>query len=239
MIYKNTNFIVMPVIKYLLAVFLILNVLSIKGQDAENYSPLYRLDTRINILAPHPLTDAAFNNTFNGVYTVNVSENIHLFQGFYVGVCVGNSLYQVPQYSLVSGSGVNTTNYINTMCQLTSFGLDLGYDYYFSPKGYLSPAMSIGESFGKFTSIQMVNPVPIEPTFNAPYVQVSCGLNFLIEHQVGLGFTLSFSYLNHNFNPYDIALNQYKAYSSGDIKGNISFFELGFTIYIGYLEKKK
>ncbi len=213
--------------------------IALKGQETDSYSSPFLLDTRINLLAPHPLGNAAFMNTFNGVYTVSGSENVHLFQNFYVGICGGNSLYQVPQYTLVSGAGVNTTNYINTLCQMNFIGLNLGHDYYFAPKGFLSSAISVGQNFSKFTDVQYVTKVPIEPLFSAAYVQVSGGIHFVVEDQMGLGFTISYLYINHQFNPDDIALNQYKGYGAGDSKGNISAFEVGFTIYLGYVKKKR
>jgi len=219
--------------------FLILVVSVSKAQEDEVYYSHFRLETRINVLAPRALSNKAFNSTFNGIYTVSGSENIHLFQGFYVGICGGNSLYQVPEYSVVSGPAVNNaTPYINTSCEMNFLGLNIGRDYYFSPKSFLSTAISIGQNYTKFTDVEYVNKVPISATFNTVFIELSTGINFGVEDHAGIGFMVDYIYLNHQFNPGDIALNQYIGYGPGSANGNISLLEFGFVVHLEYLKRK-
>lgn len=199
------------------------------------YDAVYRMDTRINGLVPHPVTNKAFRKTFVGVYAVSGSQNIQLFQNFYAGISGSNSIYKIPTNKIVDVKGYR----LSDIFQLNSFGLNIGYDYYFSEKKFLSTSISVGQAFGKFTAVEMTIPVPINTQFSSGYVQLSENINFIIEDHMGLGFVLSYTMLNYSFNPYDIALNQFKGYSSGDLEGAIGHFELGFNMYFGYVKKKK
>jgi hypothetical protein len=196
---------------------------------------IYRLDTRINGMVPHPLANKALSKTFVGVYSVSGSENIQLFKNFFVGFCGSNSLYKIP-----TNKGVSVNGYrLSDLFQLNSAGLNVGYDYYFSPKGFLTTAISLGQSFGKFTAIEMYTPVPVNAKFSAGYIQLTENLNFILEDHMGIGFLISYTYVNYSFNPYDIALDQFKGYTSGDLDGAIQVFEVGFNLYFGYVKKKK
>lgn len=219
--------------KQLLFIFcVVLNSLAIQAQE---FGSKFRLDTRINGLVPHPLSNKALTNTFVGVYTVSGSENIHLFREFFVGIHGENSVYKVPTNKIVATNGYR----LSDLFQLNSVGLNVGYDYYFSATGFLSTSVSLGESFGKFTAIEMVKPVPVNNTFNAGYVQVTSNINFTLEDHMGIGFLVSYTYVNYSFNPYDIALNQFRGYSDSDVKGAISHIEVGFNLFFAYVKKNK
>lgn len=195
----------------------------------------FRFDTRINGLVPHPLSNKAFRNTFIGVYTVSGSQNVQLFKNFFVGICGSNSLFKIPTNKAVASNGYRLSN----LFQLNSAGLNIGYDHYIVPQVFLSTSISIGQSFGLYTSIQTVNPVPIKDKFSAGYIQIMSNINFILEDHFGIGFLVSYTYVNYAFNPYDIALNQFKGYADSDLIGGIGRFEVGFNLYFGYVKKKE
>ncbi|MBI2270533.1 MAG: autotransporter outer membrane beta-barrel domain-containing protein [Bacteroidetes bacterium] len=219
-------------IKYPFIAFVCLACFSVKAQITEG---IYRFDTRINGLVPHPLSNKAFKSTFIGVYSVSGSQNVQLFKNFYAGICGGNSLYKIPTNKLVAGNGYRLSNQF----QLNWAGLNIGYDYYFTPHGFLSTSISIGQSFGKFSSIQTITPATIKDEFNTAYLQITENINFILEDHFGIGFLVSYTYINHSFDPADIALDQFKHYESGDMNGAVSHLEVGFNLYFGYVKKKK
>ena len=194
----------------------------------------FRLDTRINVLVPHPISNKAFRNTFIGVYSISGSQNLQVFKNLYVGVFGGTSLYKIPTNKAVASNGYKLSN----LFQLNSAGLNIGYNYYVTPLVFFSNSLSIGQSFGTFTSIQTVTPVTIKDKFNAPYFHIASNINFVLEDHFGIGFLISYTYVNYSFNPYDIALNQFKSYTESDLGGGMSRIEVGFNLYFGYLKKK-
>ncbi len=219
-------------LRHLIIVFFVCHISH--GLNAQFIEGDHRFNTRIGGLVPHPISSKGFKNTFIGVYSVSGSQNVHLFKNFYAGICGSNTLYKIPTNKLVSSNGYK----LDHMFQLNSAGVNVGYDYYFSPTGFLSTTITVGQCFGKFTSLQTITPTIIHDKFQSSYIQLSSNINFIIEDHFGIGFILSYTYVNYAFNPYDIALNQFKSYKESELQAAISFFEAGFNIYFGYGKRK-
>ncbi len=230
--------------KFFSVVLILIGFLSANGQEEDSYHAPFRFNDYVECLVPSPVTNTAFRNSFVGIYTLNGSANVMLFQNFYIGICGSNSLYKVPTNKVISTSVNAAGGYdLSDLYQVNSGGLNLGHAYYFSPGNFLTTSIAVGPSFSKFTEVQIavpvVPPAELNKTFNAIFVQAACGIQFSVEDHFGLGFSVSYTMLNHAFNPNDIALNQFASYSAAEAKGNMSFVELGFSVYFGYVKKKK
>jgi len=207
---------------------------SVNGQDSPPVQP-YKYDMRVNGLIPHPMSNNGFTGTFIGLFTFSGSINTQLFDNFYAGVYYANSMFNVPTDKLVASNGYR----ISTALQMNCMGLNLGHDYYFSSNGLLSTSISLGEDYSKYNGIETITPVKITDNYTAAFANATCSIIWLLEEHMGIGFQVDYTYVAHEFNPYDVALNQFKGYSGNDLKGNTSYLEFGFNVYLGIVKKKK
>ena len=205
------------------------------GDETNNNRHPYVQAATLDLLAPRFLQNSNLKQTFDGIYSIHGAWNYFLSDNYFVGITLSNALFRVPTNTYF----YNNNNVLSTSLQVNTAGLNFGYDDFFSRIGFLSSSISIGESNLKYNYLAEVTPVPIQPNINAPYAQFSTSLNFMVESHVGIGILIRYTYVDYKFDPSTIALNQVIPYSSTVSKGNTGILEIGFSIYTGFVKKKK
>ena len=205
------------------------------GDEANNNHHPYIQSATIDLLAPRFLQNSDLKHTFDGIYSIHGALNYFLSNNYFLGITLSNSLFRVPPNTYF----YNNNSILSTSLQVNSVGLNLGHDNFFSKIGFLSTVISIGESNLKYNYLAEPTPVPIQPNVNAPYAQFSTSMNFMVESHVAIGILIRYTYVDYNFDPSTVALNQVIPYASNVSKGNTGILELGFSIYTGFIKKKK
>src|SRR4051812_37762720 len=121
---------------------LICIALSLSGvsQKADQRNALVTI--RGNVGIPKPITSKMFRTSFAGLYEANLSINLRLFDNFYAGIGYQNTHFQNNKF--LKQQLYNTSVSYNTRLLGHGAFLRLGYDQFFSEKGYMSYSLNSG-----------------------------------------------------------------------------------------------
>ncbi len=231
--------------KYLLFLLLALNsVISIAQDDtlaidlmnADEIIPrqriYYQFTPRLYITVPHPLSNAAFKKTFVGIYEVNAGLNLGFYKNFFAGVTYKNNLLKITQKKI--------PNY-NASMSMNSAAIKAGSDFYLNEKNTVlfSVALSAGQNSTKYSSLICKDPAkqPAITEFKSTYYEPEASFFFFTESNFAFGFIATYSIIKRTFDPYELCLNEWSAYSKNN-SGPTQYLSFGFGFYYGFFTRK-
>jgi len=201
--------------------------------------PKVKKTFRADVELPRPLSNRAFDSLFSGVYSFNVSMNFGV-KNFNTGIYAGMMQCQIFPKFLTDPHTIQT---------VYSTGLRFGYDIYPSKEkmaatqgNFLvySPFLSAGYSSLDYSRLKCITGAPTgkhSQTYN-----VSGGINFnlMFSEYDGVGLTLAYTFINHEFNPDPLCLTQYYPdIAEKNKKGLSQYFLFGFNWYLDLVKRDK
>jgi hypothetical protein len=190
---------------------------------------------RLSITVPNPINNSAFRKSFIGIYQANFSMNMALYKSLYVGVAFSDALLQVDKNIVL-----NTTYAKQPHVNFYNSAVKLGGDFYVGDKNrwILSADVAIGLSTIKFTDFANKDHTKTiaVTNFKSPYTEIGLGMVFLVESRWGFGPTVSYTFIQRTFNPYELYLNDWSGYNDNN-SGATQYFSFGFVCHYSFLAK--
>lgn len=219
--------------KFVLSILIFGSLFSF-SQKAEQHNA--RFSVRGNIGIPKAVSSQMFRTCFAGLYEGNLSVNMRMFDNFYVGVGYQNSHFQNNKF--LKQQLFNAKVAYNTRCVANGAFIRLGYDQFFSEKGYVGYALNTGYAMCNYLNINPDSSLANRPygpeKFNAAYVQPEISANFIVDNT--LAFSVFFSYTTQfsRFDPKSPRFNQFGEVNTTSNNYVMSWINLGigFTILI-------
>jgi len=154
---------------------------------------------RGNIGIPRVIGSEMFRTSFAGLYEANLSLNLRLFKNFYLGMGYQNTQFQNNKF--LKFQYFNASIPYNTRLLSSGAFLKVGYDKFFSDKGYACFSVNSGIMFNNYFNVNADTSLANRPygltDFTAPSVQPEVSLNFIVEKHLAfsimLGYTTMFS----------------------------------------------
>lgn len=192
----------------------------------------YVFSPRVSVTVPHPMANASFKKSFVGIYEISGGLNAYLVKGLFFGVTYKNALLKITENKIAD---YNASMYINNAAG------KLGADVYVGDKNRViySASIAVGQNWTRYSGLVAKDPNRVIPnTYTCTYYEPEMNLFFLIESNFGIGATVSYSIFNKNFDPYELALNDWTQFSR-NTSGNTQYLSFGFGFYYSLWRKKK
>lgn len=201
------------------------------AQQEERNAPV---TIRGNIGIPKPLSSRMYSTSFNGIFEVNLSVCVRLFGNFNAGLGYQNSYFQNNEKVFVYHpvpSGTAVLSYNTRLMGHAGF-LRLGYDKFFSQKGYMSYALNTGMMKGNYLNIipdTAIKNKPFQPQYLiAPYIQPELSAHFIVDRNLSFSIMLSYTTLLYKFDPRAPRFNHIEEVNSKSNRYYMSWFNIGF-----------
>jgi hypothetical protein len=210
---------------------------ALRAQQEKSPPKLPRFSIRANAGIPKIASSAQFRNSFSGVITGDASVNCKLFADFFAGVGYSYTYYKCQKYFRDP-----LRDNINTILQTQNGYVKVGYDKFFSERGFVTFSMNMGYSLSQYRSVRYKNdslkgkyPTQYSNAFIEPMLDVY----FIVDPNFAIGGHLSYNYNFAQFNPLYPQFNQWGPYGYNSIsnKWNMSLITLGFGFYYGLARK--
>lgn len=182
-----------------------------------------------NGTVPHGIGNVAFKRSFTGIYDVTSSFNVRLFSGFSLGISGRFNQFKTTDNKIPG---------LNTYAQIIGGGARISYYHFLKETTAMYGGINAGYSHIQYTGVSCLNNTMPEATeFNATYIEPELGVLFFIEGDFAIGLHTALPLYNYEFDPYDICLNQHKAYLDSDRVGNLRHLNFGFSLSYAFLKK--
>jgi hypothetical protein len=230
---------------YFLLFFISFSLVSVAQNDtttsvtpsAEDAPPppkhYYLFSPRVSVTVPHPMANTSFKKCFVGIYEISGGLNMYLDKGFFVGVTYKNGLLRITENKIAN---------FEAGMEINNAAGKIGGDWYVGDKNKVifSVALSAGENWTHFTGMRTKDPSksPEINGYTTPYIEPEVNLFFLVESNFGIGATLSYSIFSQNFDPYQLALNDWAEFGANN-SGATQYLSFGFGFYYSLVRKKK
>ncbi len=193
----------------------------------------YLLSPRIAVSVPLPMANRSFKKVFVGVYELNTSFNIYVKQGAFIGIAYDYGMFRIPD---------NRIPAYNATMEIQNAGVRLGGDFFVGDRNIIqvSPAITIGNNWTTFGNLKIKNPTepPINTSYTTSYLKPEVNFFYLVERDLAVGLNLAYCIFNHNFDPYELKLNEWASFSSGN-KTRTQYLNIGFSVYYNFIPRKK
>lgn len=198
------------------------------AQGSRTKNSKYTIRGNANI--PAIVGSQAFKESFRGIYEGNISFNTILFSNFYAGVGYYNALFNRARRPEFDNAN------LKTRLQLHGAFLKLGYDYFFSDKGYFSMALNSGYSYNFYTGVSRSLADTILPannnTFNSLFLTPELSVNFATSSHLSFGIQLSQQIIIDRYNPRIGYMDGYLNYKKLKNNAYMNWFNLGFSCHV-------
>ncbi len=195
----------------------------------------YWFSPRVTVMIPNSIANKSLKKSFVGVYELGAGLNIMVFKGLFIG---GN--YKTGEYKLKGVTGQAAFDY-NPIMKLNNAGIKVGGDKYIGDRNKIifSTALTLGRNWTSFKGLRCVDTTvsPKINSFSTTFIEPEISLYFLIENNVGIGATISYSMVNKIFEPKELCLDQWQTYGKTG-SSPMQFINFGFGIYYSFLKKK-
>ncbi len=216
--------------------FLLVLMLSLFGVAQKKENTAYTIRGAIGI--PKTVSSRLFSSAFKGVVEGNLSVNAKVFKHFYVGLGYQGSFFENNKIIFVNQVSAKASIPYDTKLLLNSGFLKIGYDYFFSERGYVSTGLNIGYTSANYKNVlsdsSLSNQPFIGPQFSTPFVQPEFSINFLTDEDALVNFSILIAYNNlfYRFDPKAPRLAQFKPmsdfYQQNRNKYIMSWINIGF-----------
>ncbi len=211
-------------------VFLIGCVLSFSSlaQADIKVTELPKLSIRAGIGIPEVASSKALRSSFSGVISSDININYTLFSNFFIGFGYNHIYFKSQKHF--------REQFINTNMQMHNGYFKIGYDHFFSDRGFTTISLNAGVSSTKYASIiykadSLIGKYPTG--FTSSFAEPRFGVNFLIEPNFGFGGYISYHYNFASFNPAYPGFDKWLDYSKISNKWSMSLITVGFGFYYG------
>ncbi len=211
-------------------------IVSVPSQTSEIPSlpkQYYFLSPRVSVTVPHPMSNKAFKKCFVGIYEVSGGLNFMYYKGLFIGASYKNGLLKITENKITD---------FNASMKINNVALKLGVDSYLGENNRVvfSSAISVGQNWTKYLGLHTKDQTkhPALTEYQSIFVEPEINLFFLVESNFGIGATLAYSIFDKNFDPYELALNDWTSFQN--IKpGSTTYLSFGFGFYYSLIAKKK
>lgn len=215
---------------------LLLNILlmsSFFSWSQEKAPELPRFSIRGNIGIPKALSSTMFRHSFTGIATIDGSVNYNLFSGYIIGIGYSYTYYGCQKYFRDP-----LKDNIQTNLQTQNGYLTVGYNHFFSDRGFSVISANMGLNYGQYKGVRYKHDsiVGQYPTnFTTAFIEPKYSLYFIVDKNFAIGGYLSYTYSFTKFNPLQSQLNEWGPYGYNSLpnKWNMSLITLGFGFYYG------
>lgn len=209
--------------------------------DTPNRKEYFLFSTRAAITVPHPIANGAFKKTFVGIYNINVDFNTFIYQGFYIGATYKNNLFKITPTKIAdyNRDSVGNLNPYPSM-HSNAAAIKVGYDMYLGDENRIVYTIStaVGQYWSKYDNFVSKTAGKKSITKSSTtYIEPEMSLNFLVDPNLAIGVNISYTMLNTNFDPYELCLNDWKAYSKSN-EGDTRYLNFGFSFFYSFYMKK-
>jgi hypothetical protein len=204
---------------------------SVPDEPAPEPKRYYVLSPRVSVTVPHPMGNASFKQSFVGIYEASGGLNLYLYKGLFIGGTYKNGLLKITENKIAD---FNASMYINNA------GARLGADMYLGDRNRViySASLTVGQNWTRYSGLVAKDQSRVLPSsYSCTYYEPEMSLFFLIESNFGIGATIGYSIFNENFDPYELALNDWTKFSK-DVTGNTQYLSFGFGFYYSLIRKK-
>jgi hypothetical protein len=189
---------------------------------------------RGNIGIVRPISSQMFSTCFSGIYEANLSANLRLFGNFYAGVGYQSSYFQNSKFlkqQFFINSIHTSVPYSTNLIGNGAF-FKLGYDKFFSDKGYVSYSLNTGMLFAHYTAVNADTSAVNRPygalSFSAPYLQPEISINFIAEDHLSFSLMFSYTTLFTHFDPRAPRFNVFDEIRNANNRYVMSWINIGF-----------
>lgn len=194
---------------------------------------------RGNIGIPRVVGSQMFRTSFAGLYEGNLSVNLKLFGNFFVGIGYQNTQFQNNKF--LKFQYFNASIPYNTRLLSSGGFIKLGYDRFFSDKGYASFSLNSGLMFNKYINVNADTSASNKPfglqDFSAPYVQPEASINFIVEKHLAFSIMLSYTTMFYKYDPKGPRFAQFQEVKDSRNRYFMNWINIGFGFTI-LLDKK-
>lgn len=204
------------------------------SQKADQRNALFTI--RGNIGIPKPISSSMYRKSFTGLYEANLSLNLRLFGNVYIGIGYQNTHMQNNKF--LKQQVFNASIPYNTRLMGHGAFFKLGYDQFFSEKGYVSYSLNSGYMLCNYFNVNADTTANNRPyqglKFGAPYLQPEISVNLLVEGNMSFSFLLSYTTLLYRFDARAPRFNQFYEIRSASNNYLMTWinFGVGFTVLI-------
>lgn len=191
----------------------------------------YVFSPRVSVTVPHPMANASFKKSFVGIYEASAGLNVYFFRGLFLGGMYKNGLLKITENKIAD---------YNASMSINNVGGKIGTDLYVGEKNRVifSASLTLGQNWTKYSGLVSKEPGRVIPdSYTTRYVEPEMNLFFLIESNFGIGATVSYSVFKKNFDPYELALNDWTQFSRNN-SGSTQYLSFGFGFYYSLWQKK-
>lgn len=217
--------------------FCFLFFVSALGMPAFSQKPKVKKTIRAEGLLFRPVANKAFTSLFSGVFSTNLSLNFGV-NNFNTGIFYNLMQSQIfPKYQ----SEPHAIQTVHTG------GIRFSYDVYPSKakmaatKGNIfmySPYLSGGFSQVDYSRLQCITQQVTGKSTQTFSVNAGFNFNLMFSEYDGVGFTLGYSFLNHEFNPDALCLNEYYPDIEDKHKHGLSQYVVyGFNVHFDLVKR--
>ena len=210
--------------------FLIVSILSLSlwAQDDIKVNKLPKFSVRASVGIPKVVSSKALRSSFSAVVSSDIGVNYNLFSSFFVGIGYSHIYFQSQKHF--------REQFVNTNMQMQNGYLKIGYDHFFSDRGFTTIGLNAGSSSTKYSGIvYKADSLKGKYTtgFSSSYAEPFFGVNFLVEPNFGFGGFISYHYNFSQFNPAYPGFDKWLDYSRISNKWSTSMITVGFGFYYG------
>lgn len=185
-----------------------------------------------------PISNKAFAELFSGVFSANLSLNFGV-QNFNTGIFYNLMQSQIfPKFAYEPHS-IQTVH---------TAGLRFSYDVY-PPKAKLaatkgnffmfSPYISGGFSQVDYSRLKCIKQQISGASSQTFSINAGANFNLMFSEYDGVGFTIGYSFLNHEFNPDKLCLNEwFPNIPEADKKGLSQYILYGFNVHFDLVKRE-
>lgn len=190
----------------------------------------YWFSPRVSVTVPHPIRNSSYHKCFVGVYELNAGLNVAVYKGLFLGLHYKNGLQRITENKIAD---YNASMYVNSAC------FKLGTDVFIGDKNRVIYTVSLagGQNWTNYTGLtSKVEGTHIPTTYQCLYLEPEMDLYFLVESNFGIGATITYTMLDHSFDPYALHLNEYTQFPAVNSE-KTHYLCFGFGFY--YSLKRK
>jgi len=231
-----------PLYKYAFILFLFCLPVLTTAQEDETPAPAaadeappapkryYVFSPRVSVTVPHPMANPSFKKSFVGIYEASAGLNFYLYKGIFIGGMYKNGLLKITENKIAD---------YNASMSINNIGGKIGTDVYIGEKNRViySASLTVGRNWTRYSGLVAKDPKRIIPdSYTTTYYEPEMNIFFLIESNFGIGATLSYSVFKKNFDPYELALNDWTQFSKNN-SGSTQYLSFGFGFYYSLWKK--